>query len=134
MPQSSASPQPSQREKLAAGIKSDRGHGVALAHLVPTPFQASGVGAIIIIAPRLGLGVGLGRLLVPAGLPYQARPGTHPSPDGRPLSRIPADGPTDSTEGGATGRPAHGTVLLGWRYGALGWGCVGSTPVWPLAH
>src|SRR5207247_9591393 len=48
-----------------------------LAHLVSTPFQAGGIGPIVIAAPRLGLSLGLllglGRLLVPAALPHQAR-------------------------------------------------------------
>jgi hypothetical protein len=66
----------------------------------------------------LGLLLGLGRLLVPAGLPYQARPGSHPGPDGRPLPRITADGTTNSAEGGATGRPAYCTALLGRRCGS----------------
>jgi hypothetical protein len=101
-------------------MKSDRGHGVALAHLVPTPFQTSGVGAIIIVAPHLGLLLGLGRLLVPASLPYQARPGSPPGPHGRPLPRITANGTANSAEGGGAA--------------ALDGGRVGSTPVCPLVH
>jgi hypothetical protein len=115
-------------------MKRDRGNVVTLAHLVSTPFHARGVGAIIIVAPRLGLLLGLSRLLVPAGLSHQARRCAHPGPDGRSLPRITTDGTPDSANGGATGCSAHCTALLGRRAAALGCGCVGSTPVCPLAH
>src|SRR5215510_6086634 len=63
----------------------------ALAHLVSTPFHAGGLGPIVGAAPRLGLRLGLGCLLVLAALPRQARRRPDSGPDGGSLPSIAAD-------------------------------------------
>ena len=82
----------------------------ALAHLVSTPFHAGGVGSIVVAAPRLGLSLGLllglGRLLIPAGLPSYAYRSPHRGPYGRSLPGIAANGPPNSPNGRATARAA----------------------------
>jgi len=91
----------------------------ALAHLVSTPFHAGGVGSIVVAAPRLGLSLGLllglGRLLIPAGLPSYAHRSPHRGPYGRSLPGIAANGPPNSPNGRATARAAYRPAPLGGR-------------------
>src|SRR5205823_1792692 len=83
----------------------------ALAHLVSTPLHAGGVDPIVVVEPRLGLRLGLllglGRLLIPAGLPSYAHRSPRRGPYGRSLPGIAANGPPNSPNGRATARAAY---------------------------